>query len=289
MGGIAGFLRKSYGLGGLFILLIMQAAAWLGISPLNIWVTPIGWYGYILFVDGCLEARSGRSLLIHRTGEFLAMFPVSVGLWCVFELHNLRFKNWEYIGLPESDSVTAFAMIISFATILPAIMVTAEFLEGLGVGKRKPAARTYPERRLIAGIAAGMVLIAIPTIAPSIYTGPLIWGGYFLVFVSLNRLLGIPNGRDGERRMGMTNLLLAGYICGIVWETLNYWAATKWIYHVPYLADVKLFEMPVPGFLGFGPFAVAIAEMYWFLMRFPGMLIGLLPRTGFFKRIHGDF
>jgi len=53
--------------------------------------------------------------------------------------------------------------------------------------------------------------------------------------------------------------------CGLVWEGLNFWAGAKWVYHVPYWEHVKIFEMPLLGFLGFGPFAIAFVEMYRFV------------------------
>jgi hypothetical protein len=51
-------------------------------------------------------------------------------------------------------------------------------------------------------------------------------------------------------------LLLAGLVCGGLWEFWNFWAYTKWLYTVPFFEDVKWFEMPPLGFLGFPPFAV---------------------------------
>ena len=54
----------------------------------------------------------------------------------------------------------------------------------------------------------------------------------------------------------------AGIICGILWEFWNFWAYTKWIYTVPYWGDVKIFEMPVIGYLGFPAFALECYVMY---------------------------
>ena len=51
------------------------------------------------------------------------------------------------------------------------------------------------------------------------------------------------------------SLFVAGYICGFLWEFWNYWSASKWVYTAPFMKDIKIFEMPVAGFLGFGPFA----------------------------------
>ena len=67
-------------------------------------------------------------------------------------------------------------------------------------------------------------------------------------------------GLDGYLRQlergdyGQTlRLLLAGLIAGLFWEFFNFWARAKWIYTVPFFDELKLFEMPVAGFLGFPP------------------------------------
>ena len=44
---------------------------------------------------------------------------------------------------------------------------------------------------------------------------------------------------------------MAGLLCGVVWESLNFFAPQKWIYTVRGLENLKLFEMPVLGFFGF--------------------------------------
>jgi hypothetical protein len=54
----------------------------------------------------------------------------------------------------------------------------------------------------------------------------------------------------------LLRLLLGGACIGFVWEMLNINARAKWIYTVPGVEELKLFEMPVPGFFGFPPFAV---------------------------------
>lgn len=61
-------------------------------------------------------------------------------------------------------------------------------------------------------------------------------------------------------RWGRTAALMAGgATCGLLWEFWNYWAITKWSYNLPFLGElerIRYFEMPVPGFLGFLPFAI---------------------------------
>jgi hypothetical protein len=61
------------------------------------------------------------------------------------------------------------------------------------------------------------------------------------------------------------SLMLAGYICGFFWEFWNYWAYTKWYYTVPILQNIKVFEIPVVGFLAYGPFALELYVMYNFV------------------------
>jgi hypothetical protein len=73
--------------------------------------------------------------------------------------------------------------------------------------------------------------------------------------------------------------MAGGAVCGLLWEFWNYWALTKWTYHLPFLGateQYKYFEMPLVGFLGFLPFGVECWVM-WQLMRWPlrGLVEGL--------------
>jgi hypothetical protein len=62
------------------------------------------------------------------------------------------------------------------------------------------------------------------------------------------------------------NLLAGGLVCGFLWEFWNFWAQAKWIYTVPFFEELKLFEMPLLGFLGFPPFTVSAYAMYRILI-----------------------
>jgi hypothetical protein len=55
-----------------------------------------------------------------------------------------------------------------------------------------------------------------------------------------------------------------------VWELLNFWARTKWIYTVPGFEDWKLFEMPLAGFGGFPPLALSAFAFFALVTRFEG-------------------
>ena len=59
--------------------------------------------------------------------------------------------------------------------------------------------------------------------------------------------------------------MAAGLICGVWWESWNWFAISKWVYTLPVLNCFKVFEMPLPGYLGFAPFALECAVMYNFI------------------------
>ena len=87
----------------------------------------------------------------------------------------------------------------------------------------------------------------------------LVWVGFALLLDRINRRLSLPSFL-GDFSEGFARrfwgFLLAGWICGWLWEFWNYWAAAKWNYTLPMFQNLKLFEMPAPGYLGFVPSAV---------------------------------
>lgn len=263
------FWKRFYGLIGLAIVFIMELTGVLRVRYANIWITPIAWYGYILFFDWLVFRRKNSSLLMNKPKEFFIMLPISIVLWCIFELHNLLFHNWVYIGLPRNKFLTSFGFVISFATILPALYETNEFLKSLGLFEfARISKQTYSKTRLLMEILLGLILVVITVVFPSVYTGPLVWFGYLLVFLPLNYLIGAPSilrEREEGRLTNTLTLFVSGYVCGLVWEALNFWAGAKWKYQVPYFPHIKVFEMPILGFLGFGPFAIEFLAMYDFV------------------------
>ena len=62
-------------------------------------------------------------------------------------------------------------------------------------------------------------------------------------------------------------LIVASLICGFLWEFWNYWAVTKWTYTIPFLGFLKIFEMPILGYLGYPLFAWSLYAMFWFVHR----------------------
>ena len=77
---------------------------------------------------------------------------------------------------------------------------------------------------------------------------------------------------DGSR---LTNLIASGLLCGVLWEFWNYWSRAKWHYTVPIMEQVKIFEMPLPGYLGFPAFALECFTMYVFTRAVAVHALGL--------------
>ena len=70
---------------------------------------------------------------------FLAL--ASMPLWVIFEHYNkYTLSNWHYVGLPETLLVRYIGYAWAFATIWPAILITAE-LVGAIRDRRAPAYR----------------------------------------------------------------------------------------------------------------------------------------------------
>jgi hypothetical protein len=119
-------------------------------------------------------------------------------------------------------------------------------------------------------------MLVVPfVVSPDVarYMAAPVWLGFIFLLEPINRWMRadslLPNGNLRRVR----NLLLSGLLCGGLWEFWNYWAGAKWHYTVPILEHVKLFEMPLPGYLGFPPFALECFVMYVFiraLVKRPG-------------------
>jgi hypothetical protein len=131
---------------------------------------------------------------------------------------------------------------------------------------------------------------------------PLTWGSFVFLVEPWNRrharrsfLRDLEAGEAGP----LCRTLAAGLVCGMLWETWNFWARSKWIYTVPVFEEMKLFEMPLLGFLGFPPFAVECVVLLRFLrawaaahawtarpvVRLAGLVVGAAATVGVFRLV----
>ena len=266
-----------YSVLGLLAILVSQTGQLLEIEPFWSWHTPIAWTGYILFVDGLVWARRGDSWLTSARGEFAFLSAASIPLWLVFEFYNLFIENWHYINLPEHALARYSGYAWSFATIWPAIFETGDLMATLR-GHSRPSRQFARSGRLTSMdrvlVLLGAALLIWPLVWPSPYLAAPVWLGFIVLLDPVNARTGSESLLADVRRSTydrFANLCLSGLACGLLWEFWNYWARAKWIYTVPILQNVKLFEMPLPGYLGFPAFALECFTMYvtlrWLLWR----------------------
>ena len=265
-----------YGYLGFLIIVVAEALLFSGNQIVGRWFTPIVWTGYILFVDGLVYAVRSRSLLMTDRLELLVIVVVSIGAWWLCEFYNApRFWKsdlelwWHYHNLEPNLMLRRAGYDWAFATIFPLLFITAELFT-VTLFKRSNAGPRLSSSKgvLLIFIMLGVVGVVWPLIYPSPWLAPVIWLSFIFLIDPINALRGWPSiagdlARGDWRRLW--SLLAAGLVCGFLWEFFNYWAISKWTYTVPYLGNVKIFEMPVLGFLGFPPFAVECWVIYIFV------------------------
>jgi len=271
---------------GLAIMVVSETATLLRIEPFWSWNTPIAWTGFILFADGIVYRARGDSWIRSAPREFAALALVSIPLWLVFEGFNLVIDNWNYTGLPENFLLRQFGYAWSFGTIWPAIFEGAELIAVLRLSRsylpdrpdlRKPSDLPgppgVPGPPAFVSIAIGTAMLVSPFVvspADARYLAAPVWLGFIFLLDPINARLGAESlwvDARARRYQRIGNLALSGLLCGVLWEFWNYWAAAKWHYTVPIMERWKIFEMPLPGYFGFPPFALECFAMYVFVRR----------------------
>jgi hypothetical protein len=265
-----------HGYVGILVIVLAECLLFGGNQLVGHWFTPIVWTGYILFVDALVYKNSGRSLLLSDRLELVIVVVMSIGVWWLCEFYNApRFWKsdlelwWHYHNLEANPFLRRVGYDWAFATIFPLLFLTAE-LFAVTVFKQKGGglAIKLTKPMLIVFVLIGAAGAIVPLLYPSPWFAPVIWLSFIFLLDPVNAMRGQPSIsndlRHGNWRR-LWSLLLSGLVCGILWEFWNYWAISKWTYTVPFFGDVKIFEMPVLGFLGFPPFAVECWVMYIFL------------------------
>ena len=277
---------RAHGWIGLAVIAVAEALLAAGQPFVSHWFTPIVWTGYILLVDALVASRTGHSYLTTARAELVVVALASIGCWWLFEWYDApRFWRggpdrtglwWQYHGLEPDPWLRRVGYDWSFATIFPALFLTAALLRATLFQHLRVRVRRPSPALLNAAVALGALCVALPLVVVSTWLVPLVWTGFILLLEPLNYRRGRPSWlaalAAGDASL-VVSLLTSGLLCGVLWEFWNYWAATKWTYTVPYLGHVKVFEMPVLGYLGFPPFALECYAMYHWLRG----LLGRLP------------
>ena len=274
---------------GLIVMITSESMTLANVEPFPTWNTPLMWTGFILFADGIVFSRRGTSWIRSAPAEFALLAAVSIPLWLIFELYNQFISNWYYVGLPEPLALRTLGYGWAFATIWPCIFEGADLVavcwntegssQSSGTAPSVGPHGRAVDRRLATSVdsfgaaswlsvGAGTVMLTWPLIRPSPYLAAPVFLGFIFLLDPINAWLGAESlGRDFRhgRYDRVRNLVASGFLCGILWECWNYWSHAKWHYTVPILEDLKIFEMPVPGYFGFPAFALECFTMYVFV------------------------
>jgi hypothetical protein len=241
------------------VLAVSIALMLRGVPPFSTDFYELAWWSLIGLLDGLIWWRRGESAIGSRPLRFILLGLWSVAFWFFFEIINLRLENWYYVNVTHSTTGRWLGSFLAFGTVLPAVYLAAEAIGSfLRPVEARPAVRRVPRLVPRLMVMTGIAFFFLPLLWPRHFF-PLVWGAVFFLLEPLNYRLGGGSllrewERGSYRTLGI--YLAAGLGCGLLWESLNYWAPIKWIYTVPFFEELKIFEMPVLGFLGFPPFAV---------------------------------
>lgn len=259
---------RAMGLVGVLLLVLGQTLTLVHLRPVSEYWYGIVWTGFILASDAFLAWRTGASLILDRKRDFVAMVLLSASAWWLFELANvLLLDSWSYSPSPDVPRwVQAVRSTYFFATLVPATFEAT--LLALFVAKAKPAviAQQPSLRRPLAALAmlAGAAFAGFALTYP-IVSLPLVLIATGLIVDALNSL----RGRTSlllhlrARAFALPLAIAVGNIAaGVIGEMWNHPAAPKWTYRVPYADVVRLFEMPLPGYLGYAALALDLFALY---------------------------
>jgi len=226
--------------------------------------TPL-WLSYIVVINALTYQKTGRCMMRHRTGFFLALFPASAAFWWFFEYLNRFVQNWHYTGVHFSPWEYFWYATLSFSTVLPAVLGTRDWIANVSwIQGFKPfaAIRVHHPRMLAAMVLtlSGAGLAGIGAWPDLLF--PLLWVSPLLIIVSLQLIWGEPGMLDDLERGDWRSFMAAAsaaLMCGWFWEMWNYFSLAKWEYTVPFVQRFLIFEMPVLGFAGYLPFGLECA------------------------------
>jgi hypothetical protein len=262
-----------YGWFGVLLIIVFWILNWTLDGLRTHWGFFPLWLGYCFLIDAFVFLMKNTSMIKRNIFIYILLFIISIPVWWLFEFFNGITQNWFYVG-GEFFSDTEYFLLasLSFSTVMPAVLGTAEFagtftwIKNLKQGPRIGTDGMTLTALLFTGAAMLFLLIAFPAI---FY--PLLWISLYLIIDSINAAAGNNSlllfTENGDWRV-IVSLCTGCIICAFFWEMWNVNSYPKWVYHLPYVHVMKVFEMPLPGYIGYFPFALELFAFYNFITGF---------------------
>ena len=274
---------------GLGLIAVFWPLNWLLAGPRTHWGFFPLWLGYCLSVDAWVLFRRGTSLLTRARQKYVGLFLISAPAWWLFEVLNWRLQNWHYLGRDIfSDMEYMLMASFSFSTVIPAVFGTAELMASFDFVRRirrGPIIRASPALTTICfvlGLAMFVLMLAWP-----LYFFPFAWLSAFFIIEPINIRLGHRSLTDWTRHgdwRPVVALWLGVLMCAFFWEMWNFFAYPKWVYQIPWVGFLHIFEMPLLGYGGYLPFALELYALYHLIVGLTGHkdtdYVRLAPEVG---------
>lgn len=248
---------------GSMVLFVSTLLLVLKLSFMKTWFFCFAWWSFILILDSLNFRKRRTSPLSDSLGNFFLMAYLSVFVWIVFELFNLRLKNWSYHGLPLARPERWAGYFVAFASVIPALQELSLFFKDVLKGKKLSLFRIKPTPLLLRGfVSLGLVSIFLALLWPRIFF-PLPWICFLFLLEPINynrKNVSLLRDLEEGEWIRFWAWVLAGIAAGILWEMWNFWAGSHWEYSLPYLDFGRIFYMPVMGYAGFLSFSLEIFE-----------------------------
>jgi len=222
------------------------------------------WLGYIGVVNALCFKRTGYCSMLNDQKNWLYLFPLSASFWWFFEYLNRFVQNWSYVDFDTLTANTYFWLAtLSFSTVLPAVCGTRDVLMSYDLFKQgfnsgwKCSAVAKRKTHWFLFILSCLGLLGIGAFPNYLY--PLLWLAPLFILTSLKGIRAERHVLSGLVEGNWTAIvapMLAALICGFFWELWNFYSLAKWVYHIPFVDTLHVFEMPLLGFAGYLPFGL---------------------------------
>ena len=256
-----------WGWGTIILCLVSWLLAWTRFgwfSDYQIFTFSPLWFAFIGIVNAFTFARSGRCMLLNRPKYLIRLFIVSALFWWTFEYLNRFVQNWYYVGIEDlSPGKYVLFATLSFSTVLPAVLGTCELLEtfpcfSAGLHEYKKINTKYPKATAMLFLMFAAVGLFGIGIFPN-YLYPLLWISPLFIISSIQVFAGVETIFTPLRQGNWSRIFLlavSSLICGFFWEMWNCFSYAKWIYSIPFVETLHIFEMPLLGYAGYLSFGL---------------------------------